>query len=151
VSFFPLYSFGYFVKHQVSIGGKVDFFGDFFSFSLLDIFFIYISNVISFPIFPSKNPLSSPLFPCPPTFPLEVSKIWSSFLSFTWFANCILGAVNFWPNIHLSLSAYHVSLTPEIQITLFKWDAVLKKELSIEEYQMAEKHQKKKKKKIQHP
>jgi F0F1-type ATP synthase membrane subunit a len=30
---------------------------------LLDIFFIYISNVIPFPSFPSKNPLSSPLSP----------------------------------------------------------------------------------------
>jgi hypothetical protein len=30
-------------------------------FFLLDIFFIYISNVIPFPGFPSKNPLSPPL------------------------------------------------------------------------------------------
>jgi hypothetical protein len=29
-------------------------------FLKLDIFFIYISNVIPFPIFPSENPLSSP-------------------------------------------------------------------------------------------
>ena len=36
---------------------------------LLDIFFIYISNVIPFPSFPSENPLPSylPLFPNPPT------------------------------------------------------------------------------------
>jgi hypothetical protein len=35
---------------------------------LLDIFFIYNSNVIPFPGFPSKNPLSpSPLLPNPPT------------------------------------------------------------------------------------
>ena len=27
---------------------------------LLDIFFIYISNIIPFPSFPSENPLSSP-------------------------------------------------------------------------------------------
>ena len=37
---------------------------------LLDIFFIYISNVIPFPRFPSKNPLSPPPSPCFPTHPL---------------------------------------------------------------------------------
>jgi hypothetical protein len=42
----------------------------FFIFLLLDIFFIYISNVMPFPSFPSKNPLScpsSPLLPNPLT------------------------------------------------------------------------------------
>jgi hypothetical protein len=37
---------------------------------VLDIFFIYSSNVIPFPSFPSENPLSPPplpLFPNPPT------------------------------------------------------------------------------------
>jgi hypothetical protein len=33
----------------------------FYLFILLDIFFIYISNVIPFPNFPSGNPLSPPL------------------------------------------------------------------------------------------
>ena len=33
-------------------------------FFLLDILFIYISNVIPFPSFPSGNPLSHPLSPC---------------------------------------------------------------------------------------
>jgi hypothetical protein len=42
---------------------------------LLDIFFIYISNVIPFPNFLSKNPLSSPLFPCSPTHPLLLPGI----------------------------------------------------------------------------
>jgi hypothetical protein len=37
---------------------------------LLDIFFVYISNVIPFPGFPSKNPLSHPPTPCSPTHPL---------------------------------------------------------------------------------
>jgi hypothetical protein len=37
-------------------------FSDFFFFKL-DIFFIYISNVIPFPGFPSENPLSSPPHP----------------------------------------------------------------------------------------
>jgi hypothetical protein len=32
---------------------------------LLDIFFIYISNVIPFPSYPSKNPLSPPPAPQP--------------------------------------------------------------------------------------
>jgi hypothetical protein len=36
-------------------------------FFLLDIFFIYISNVIPFPGFPSKNALSPPSFLCSPT------------------------------------------------------------------------------------
>jgi hypothetical protein len=39
----------------------------------------------------------------------EVSTLWSSFLSFMCFANCILGILSFWANIHLSVSAYHVS------------------------------------------
>jgi hypothetical protein len=42
---------------------------NFFLF-LLDIFFIYISNVIPFPSFPSKNLLSSPPSACSPTHPL---------------------------------------------------------------------------------
>ena len=39
----------------------------------------------------------------------EVSTLWSSFLSFMCFANCILGILSFWANIHLEVSAYHVS------------------------------------------
>jgi hypothetical protein len=38
----------------------------------------------------------------------KVSTLWSSFLSFMCFANCILGILSFWTNIHLSVSAYHV-------------------------------------------
>jgi hypothetical protein len=37
---------------------------------LLDTFFIYISNAIPFPSFPSENPLSPPPSPCSPTHPL---------------------------------------------------------------------------------
>jgi hypothetical protein len=39
---------------------------------------------------------------------IEVSTLWSSFLSFMCFTNCILGILSFWDNIHLSVSAYHV-------------------------------------------
>jgi hypothetical protein len=39
----------------------------------------------------------------------EVFTLWSSFLNFMCFANCILGIRSFWANIHLSVSAYHVS------------------------------------------
>jgi hypothetical protein len=39
-------------------------------FFLLDIFFIYISNVIPFPGFPLESPLSSPPSPCSSTHPL---------------------------------------------------------------------------------
>jgi hypothetical protein len=39
----------------------------------------------------------------------EVSALWLSFfLNFMCFANCILGILSFWANIHFSLSAYHV-------------------------------------------
>jgi|UPI00001C4523 uncharacterized membrane protein len=36
----------------------------------------------------------------------EVSTCWSSLLIFLCFANCILGILSFWANIHLSVSAY---------------------------------------------
>ena len=36
---------------------------------LLDIFFIYISNVIPFPSLPSENPLFPSPSPCSPTYP----------------------------------------------------------------------------------
>jgi hypothetical protein len=40
----------------------------------------------------------------------EVSTLWSSFfLSLMCFANCILGILSFWANVHISVSAYHVS------------------------------------------
>ena len=40
----------------------------------------------------------------------EVSTHWSYlFLIFLCFANCILGILSFWANIHLPVSAYHVS------------------------------------------
>jgi hypothetical protein len=41
----------------------------------------------------------------------SIHTLWSSFfLSFMWSVNCILGILNFWANIHLSVSAYHVSV-----------------------------------------
>jgi hypothetical protein len=40
----------------------------------------------------------------------EVSTRWSSFfLIFLCFANCILGILSFWANMHLSVSAYQVT------------------------------------------
>jgi hypothetical protein len=40
----------------------------------------------------------------------EVSMRWSSFLLiFLCFANCILGILSFWANIHLSVSAYQIT------------------------------------------
>jgi hypothetical protein len=39
---------------------------------LLDIFFIYISNVIPFPSFPSENLLLPPSSPCSPTHTLQL-------------------------------------------------------------------------------
>jgi uncharacterized membrane protein len=46
----------------------------------------------------------------------EVSTLWSSvFLIFLYFANCVLGVLGFWANIHSSVSAY---LIPSLVIGL---------------------------------
>jgi hypothetical protein len=59
---YPTFFFLIFNRHIFSF---------FFSLFLLDIFFIYISNVIPFPPhFPSKSSLSHPPSPCSPTHPL---------------------------------------------------------------------------------
>jgi hypothetical protein len=55
---------------KIHIHEKTYFFIFIFYTFLLDIFFIYISNVILFPGFPSENPLSPPLSACSPTHPL---------------------------------------------------------------------------------
>jgi hypothetical protein len=39
----------------------------------------------------------------------EVSTRWTSFLIFLSFRNCILSILGFWANVHLSVSAYHVT------------------------------------------
>jgi hypothetical protein len=39
----------------------------------------------------------------------KVSTLWSSFLSFMCFVNCILSILSFWANICLSVSAYQVT------------------------------------------
>ena len=63
--------------------------------------------LVSAPNFVSVTPSMGILFPLLRR--IEVSTLWSSFfLSFTCFANCILGILSFWANIHLSVSAYHV-------------------------------------------
>jgi hypothetical protein len=63
---------------------------------------------VSAPNFVSVAPSMGILFPL--LRKIEVSTLWSSFfLSFMCFANCILGILNFLANIHLSVSAYHVS------------------------------------------
>jgi hypothetical protein len=52
------------------------------------------------PNFVSATPFTGILFPILRR--NEVSTLWSSFfLSFMCFANCILGSLSFWPNIHL--------------------------------------------------
>jgi hypothetical protein len=56
--------------------------------------------------FVSVSPSMSILFPTLRR--NEVSTLWSSFLSFMCFANCILGSLSFWANIHLSVNACHV-------------------------------------------
>jgi hypothetical protein len=38
----------------------------------------------------------------------EATIIWLSFFLSFCFANCIMGILNFWANINLSVSAYHV-------------------------------------------
>jgi hypothetical protein len=61
---------------------------------------------VSAPNFVSVTPSMGILFPLLRR--IEVSTLWSSFLSFMCFANCILGILSFWANIHLSVSAYPV-------------------------------------------
>jgi hypothetical protein len=62
---------------------------------------------VSAPNFVSVTPSMGILFPLLRR--IEVSTLWSSFfLSFTCFANCLLGILSFWANIHLSVSVYHV-------------------------------------------
>jgi hypothetical protein len=63
---------------------------------------------IAAPNFVSVTPSMGVLFPILRRG--EVSTLWSSFfLTFMCFANCILGSLSFWANIHLSVSPYHVS------------------------------------------
>jgi hypothetical protein len=63
---------------------------------------------VSAPNFVSVAPSMGILFPILRR--NEVSTLWSSFfLIFMCFANCILGILSFWVNIHLPVSAYHVS------------------------------------------
>jgi hypothetical protein len=62
---------------------------------------------VSAPHFVSVTPSMGILFPLLRR--IEVSTLWSSFLSFMCFANCILDIPSFRANIHLSVSAYHVS------------------------------------------
>jgi hypothetical protein len=63
---------------------------------------------VSAPNFVSVTPSMGVLFPILRRG--EVSILWSLFfLSFMCFTNCILGILNFWANIHLSVSAYHVT------------------------------------------
>ena len=60
------------------------------------------------PNFVSVTPFMGILFPLLRR--NEVSTSWSSlFLIFLCFANCILGVLSFWANIHLSVSAYLVT------------------------------------------
>jgi hypothetical protein len=62
---------------------------------------------VSSPNFVSVTPKMGILFPIPRMD--DVSTLWYSFfLSFMCFANCILGILSFWANIHLTVSAYHV-------------------------------------------
>jgi hypothetical protein len=62
---------------------------------------------VSAPHIVSVTPSMGILFPLQRR--IKVSTLWSSFfLSFRCFANCILGILSFWANIHLLVSAYHV-------------------------------------------
>ena len=47
----------------------------------------------------------------------------SRVMSFMFYANCILGILSFWTNIHLSVSAYYVFFTElEREICKFIWN-----------------------------
>ena len=61
------------------------------------------------PNFVSVTPFMGILFPILRRYE-KVSTYWSSlFLIFLCFSNCVLGILSFWANIHLSVSAYHVT------------------------------------------
>ena len=68
---------------------------------------LMVHSFISAPNVVSVSPSMGVLFPIPRR--EEVSTLWSSFLRFMCFANCILDILSFWANIHLSVSTYHVS------------------------------------------
>jgi hypothetical protein len=59
------------------------------------------------PNFVSVTPSKGVLFPILRRY--EVSTLWSYFLIFLYFANCILGILSFWANSHLSVSAYQAT------------------------------------------
>ena len=60
---------------------------------------------VSAPNFVSVFPPMGILFPLLRR--TEISTVWSSFfLSFMWSVNCILGILNFWANIHLSVNMH---------------------------------------------
>jgi hypothetical protein len=50
-----------------------------------------VISLVSIPHFVSVTPSMGVLFP---TSKIELSTLWSSFLSFMWFVNCILGKIN---------------------------------------------------------
>ena len=63
--------------------------------------------LVSAPNFVSVTPPMRIFFPILNS--INVSTLWSSFfLSFIYFANCILGIWIFWPNIDLTVGVYHV-------------------------------------------
>jgi hypothetical protein len=57
-------------NENISMNTNMVFENENFLYFLLDIFFIYISNVIPFSSFPSENPLFPLPSPCSPTYPL---------------------------------------------------------------------------------
>ena len=63
--------------------------------------------LVSAPHFVSVTPLMGILFPLLRR--IKESTLSIFFLSFMCFANCILGILSFWANIHLSVSAYQVT------------------------------------------
>jgi hypothetical protein len=66
-----------------------------------------VLSTVSAPTFVFVTPSMGILFPILRR--NKVSTLSSSFfLSLMCFANCILGSLSFWVNIHLSVSAYHV-------------------------------------------
>ena len=68
---------------------------------------------VSAPHFVSVSPSMGILFPLLRR--IEASTLWSFFfLSFMYFANCILGILSFWANILLSVTEYHVCSFVEV-------------------------------------
>ena len=87
------------------------------NYFLLDIFFIYISNVIPFPSFPSKNPLSSPYSPLLPKPPTSIS--WPRHSTMLGYRNFTGPRASPPTDDHLGYPLLHMQREPQVPLYVF--------------------------------